>query len=192
MHIIKCLYCNNDIDKNFLHKQCPICGNVVGGDEELRTFIFLTIFRAKNEGVYDALKTHIFNSENEQAIEIIRALWDNKKRLVVEQKVIERILNEKPANWTYTEAPNVSIPTPASNTPALVSCKACGNQISNHAETCPHCGHPTGVHVCPKCGGIRTRVISGASKTASIFLWGAYAANKVRSTYECLDCKQKF
>ena len=192
MQIIKCLSCDNDVDKDFLYKRCPICGEVVGGEEELSSFVFLTIYRAKKEGAFEALRTHVFNSENEQAVEIIRALWDNKKRLVVEQKVIDRILKDKPSDWTPVAAPKVSIPTPVSNTPALVSCKACNNQISNHAETCPHCGHPTGVHVCPKCGGIKTRVISGASKTASIFFWGAYAANKVRSTYECLDCKQKF
>lgn len=74
----------------------------------------------------------------------------------------------------------------------LVDCMACGHQISTRAESCPHCGNPTGVHVCPKCDSINTRVITGTSKATSIFLWGAFAANKVVSKYECKDCGHKF
>ena len=189
---LKCPYCQNDIWEYVIDHNCPHCGELVRSDKWINELASGVIYFAKRDNAFEALKIHIYNSENEDAIRIIRELRKNKEDAIVEQRVIERILEGKPANWTYVAAPKVSIPTPASNAPALVSCKACGNQISNHAETCPHCGHPTGVHVCPKCGGIRTRVISGASKTASIFFWGAYAANKVRSTYECLDCKQKF
>ena len=74
----------------------------------------------------------------------------------------------------------------------LVDCMACGHQISTRAESCPHCGNPTGIHVCPKCNSTNTRVITGTSKAASIFLWGAFAANKVVSKYECKDCGHKF
>ena len=77
-------------------------------------------------------------------------------------------------------------------TPRLKPCELCGHQISSKAESCPHCGNPTGVHVCPKCNSINTRVITGTSKAASIFLWGAFAANKVVSKYECKDCGHKF
>ena len=45
---------------------------------------------------------------------------------------------------------------------------------------------------CPKCGGTNTKIISGASKAGSIFLWGPYAANKVLSQYQCNDCGHKF
>ena len=76
--------------------------------------------------------------------------------------------------------------------PGLTTCAACGNRISTRAESCPHCGEPTGVHICPKCGGTNTQVISGASKAGSIFLWGPYAANKVMSKYQCSDCGHKF
>lgn len=76
--------------------------------------------------------------------------------------------------------------------PSLTTCAACGNKISTRAEACPHCGEPTGIHICPKCGGTNTQVISGASKAGSIFLWGPYAANKVMSKYQCNDCGHKF
>ena len=79
-----------------------------------------------------------------------------------------------------------------SNNPNLTPCSACNHQISKQAETCPNCGHPTGVHVCPKCRSVNTKVITGASKATSIFMWGVFAANKVVSKYECKDCGHRF
>ena len=191
MQTIVCLYCQNDIDVDYQNRQCPYCGKFVVSAERMKEAVDAVIWLTRNKGLFDALKVHIYNHEDDRAINIIRSVTERQDS-AVEQKVIERILKDKPADWTPVAALKVSIPIPVSNAPALVSCKACNNQISNHAKTCPHCGHPTGVHVCPKCGSIKTKVISGASKTASIFFWGAYAANKVRSTYECLDCKHKW
>lgn len=74
----------------------------------------------------------------------------------------------------------------------LVSCTACGHKLSPKAESCPNCGHPTGIHICPKCGSINTKPISGASKATSIALWGPFAANKVLSKFQCKDCGHKF
>ena len=79
-----------------------------------------------------------------------------------------------------------------SHQPVLISCKACGKQISSQAESCPNCGQPTGIHVCPNCRSTNTKVISGTSKATSVFLWGVFAANKVISKYECKDCHHKF
>lgn len=74
----------------------------------------------------------------------------------------------------------------------LKDCSACHKQISVQAEVCPHCGQPTGVHVCPNCRSTNTKVITGTSKAASIAVWGVFAANKVKSNYECNDCGHKF
>lgn len=74
----------------------------------------------------------------------------------------------------------------------LTKCNCCNASISSRSESCPHCGNPTGVHVCPNCNGINTKVISGTSKATSIFLWGAFAANKVVSKFECKDCGHRF
>ena len=76
--------------------------------------------------------------------------------------------------------------------PGLTACAACGNRISTKAESCPQCGEPTGIHICPKCSSANTKIISGASKATSIVLWGAFAANKVLSKYQCKDCGHKF
>ena len=75
---------------------------------------------------------------------------------------------------------------------SLVLCIMCSTSISPLAESCPHCGHPTGVHVCPKCNSTNTKVISGSSKATSIFLWGPFAANKVLSQFQCKDCGHKW
>lgn len=76
--------------------------------------------------------------------------------------------------------------------PQLVTCPACGQQISNQAAACPSCGQPTGVHVCPKCGSTDTKVISDASKAVSVGIFGIFAANKVLSKYHCNNCGYKF
>lgn len=80
----------------------------------------------------------------------------------------------------------------ASYNPKLATCIICNAKISSQAESCPHCGQTTGVHVCQKCGSINTKVISGASKATSIFLWGPFAANKVLSKFQCKDCGHKW
>lgn len=80
----------------------------------------------------------------------------------------------------------------AQNSPKLTSCTACNKEISKQAEVCPHCGQPTGVHVCPKCKSTNTKVISGASKAVSVAMWGIFAANKVKSNYQCNQCGHKF
>lgn len=103
----------------------------------------------------------------------------------------------KPSEWKPIRSANVySSSTQRSNTEPnrrfTTQCVACSRDISIKAEVCPHCGQPTGVHVCPKCQSINTKVISGVSKATSIFLWGPFAANKVVSKYECKDCGHKF
>lgn len=91
---------------------------------------------------------------------------------------------------TYAKKPTTQKETNKKN--QLISCTVCSASISPFAESCPHCGQPTGVHVCPKCQGINTKVISGASKATSIFLWGPFAANKVLSKFQCNDCGHKW
>lgn len=93
--------------------------------------------------------------------------------------------------------PGCSSPNNAATTsyyvdPSKVICASCKSHISKQTEVCPHCGHPTGVHVCPKCNSANTKVISDASKATSIFLWGPFAANKVLSRFQCKDCGYKF
>lgn len=76
---------------------------------------------------------------------------------------------------------------------AMVKCPECGGRVSDKAKACPNCGAPIDTKVyCPKCGGSNCSVISGASKVASIAMFGVFAANKVKSTYKCNGCGFKF
>ena len=76
---------------------------------------------------------------------------------------------------------------------SLIKCSECGKEVSDKAKTCPNCGNPIDTKIyCPNCGSTNVSVISGASKVASIALFGVFAANKVKSTYVCNDCKCKF
>lgn len=76
---------------------------------------------------------------------------------------------------------------------ALIKCPGCGKDVSSNAKACPSCGEPIDTSIkCPKCGSSNTKVISGGSKALSVALWGVFAANKVMSKNECIDCKHKF
>lgn len=45
---------------------------------------------------------------------------------------------------------------------------------------------------CPECGSTNVEVMSGASNAISVAMFGVFAANKVKSTYHCRTCGQKF
>lgn len=106
---------------------------------------------------------------------------DNQNHVLTESKDFGA---QKPATWKPTQTPQYN--------PKLTTCTACNQQISVNAESCPHCGQPTGVHVCPRCNSTDTKVISGVSKATSIFLWGPFAANKVISKFQCKKCGHKW
>lgn len=76
---------------------------------------------------------------------------------------------------------------------SLIRCPGCGNGVSANAFSCPNCGEPINTAIrCPKCGSSNTKVISGASKAASVAMWGIFASNKVLSKNVCCDCRHKF
>ncbi len=76
---------------------------------------------------------------------------------------------------------------------SLIKCPGCGGDVSSNALACPRCGEPIDTSVkCPRCGSKHTKAISGASKVASVAMWGVFAANKVLSKYVCCDCNHKF
>jgi transposase-like protein len=75
----------------------------------------------------------------------------------------------------------------------LTTCPDCNNQISDSAESCPHCGRPMVTSIkCPTCKSTNVQKISTGSKLGSALMWGVLAANKLKSTYQCKDCKYKW
>lgn len=165
----------------------------------------------------EALKRikRLFNITNEDAVDVLNKIKsDYNQQDRAATKPVENIASGQELKDLINEAklhPEVSTkclechavyPNRLTHCPACgsklkdrgdkVKCVTCRKLISNKAESCPHCGNPTNVHVCPKCSSINTKIITGTSKAASIFLWGAFAANKVVSKFECKDCGHRF
>lgn len=189
---VVCPYCKNHVDNECADKLCPMCGEIVKSPEWINAQVSAYIRFLKKNNIYDAVKVLIWNDEDEEAVNKISKII-GKKDIVVLEKFILTTRQNRPQNYRYVDTsrlPGVDSITNMTN--GLIACPMCGDQISPRASSCPHCGNPTGVHVCPKCNSINTCVITGTSKAASIFLWGAFAANKVVSKYECKDCGHKF
>ncbi len=76
---------------------------------------------------------------------------------------------------------------------SLIKCTECGNEVSDKAANCPHCGAPidTKIH-CPNCGSTDVSKISGLQKSASAWAFGIFAANTIMSKYKCNKCGNKF
>ena len=191
---ILCRYCKKMVSKQYEDNYCPNCGKVVHSESGLQEMITVYIIRLKREMAYERISELIRNRMISNAIDEIRCAMRVVNE-VIEPLVIEKIANSigveyiPPTQQDYTpDDVNEKNAYPA----MLMSCKACGQSISRQAASCPHCGHPTGVHVCPKCGSTNTQVITNASKAFSTWLWGSFAANKVVSKYECMDCWHKF
>lgn len=76
---------------------------------------------------------------------------------------------------------------------ALIKCSECGREISDSAESCPHCGKPLSSKIkCPNCKSTNVEKISGLSKAGSVAIWGVFALGKVSKTYQCKSCGFKW
>lgn len=75
----------------------------------------------------------------------------------------------------------------------LVSCPACGKQISSEADACINCGQPMHTAIrCPNCKSTNVKRITAASKVGSAALLGIFSVGKLTKTYECLACKYRW
>lgn len=196
MEIAKCLLCGCIFDRCETNDQCPECGN-----SDRRNFVsdkmldaFLRVM--KKRGVYAETENFIRAGNVDDAVNMIRLIsLDSNEPF--ENELIEKIkknieLNPNtPAVSAHSNIRRDEIITHNKNA-SLTTCPICNGKLSTRATACPHCGNPTGVHTCPKCGSTNTKTISGASKAASIYLWGPFAANKVVSKFQCKDCWHKW
>lgn len=191
MALIKCVECGKEIsDKAYA---CPNCGCPAEyQSKNSKSIMDRTTIECQNQSSYseewnDIIHEVLVNHSHLGAISIIRKITGMSLREA--KKIVDYIeIHHKPPEeyaYLHHQMPEVILP-------AITRCKTCYKEISNQAETCPHCGQPTGVHVCPKCGSTNTQTISDSSKAFSIFMWGAYSANKVMSKYQCKDCWHKF
>lgn len=196
LNSIICPYCKQEVENQHLDKICPHCGNYVKSQDWIDKQVDSLIRFMKRKGLFEYVAAAIYNGENESAIGEIRQ-FSNREDQVVEQAFVKRVLETKPENYVrsddlISDRPVRDAEQKVATTSNLIPCPDCNRMISKQAEKCPGCGRLTGVHVCPNCGSINTRTISELSKATSVFLWGIFAANKVKSTYECKDCGLKF
>lgn len=192
--MIECPYCKSTVDDSCAGKECSNCGKHIYTESFLRDMAYSWIRTLKRKGPYELFIKAIESQNTDEAIKIMRAVM-GKEDVVIESAVIYTIINGPevlrrplPASerQTAVQVGEQSVRV------SLMPCRACGAQISSQAEACPHCGQPTGVHVCPRCSSTNTKTISGISKATSVFLWGPFAANKVVSRFECRHCGHKW
>lgn len=188
--MVVCPHCLSEIDNPGRGgRLCPICYKdiAISADEYKQAEILLDTHISIDSR--RAIEHLLRDNKKIEALHLVQTITKESNRSVI--LAVIKIAAQNTINgdvidcWRTTDT--------RSEKPIRLSlCAACNKQISTQAESCPHCGHPTGVHVCPKCNSTNTKVISGSSKAASIFLWGPFAANKVLSKFQCKDCGHKW
>lgn len=191
MALILCPECNKQISDKASF--CPHCGypindlsnNLNSDSSDLNT---ITLFGSSYD-ITEAVQL-INNNEKIKAVKVLRETIPNLS-LSDAKDIADCIANKGIVSNNNIIQNSPKIDKNVSHI-KIIKCKACSKEISNQAEICPHCGQPTGVHICPKCKSTDTKVISGASKAASVALFGIFAANKVKSNFQCNKCGHKF
>ena len=188
MALIQCIECGNNISN--LAKACPFCGcpaehqnaeSIVIESSKEPVIIPLKNYEEWNK-VFAKVKAGGWFDAQKDIIKFAKAqLWQASE--IVEQ--MEKV-SELPVDFIIDKIPSQKAQ------PTTCSCKACNKIISVKAEKCPHCGEPTGVRVCPRCGSTDVVILDAVSKAVSMALFGAFSVNTVRSKYECWTCHFKF
>lgn len=188
MAMITCIECGKSISS--FAASCPNCGcpaemQRAAADQTRKVTANINTLKQPMEwaAIYGYVERGDIDSAIKKIIQISGADFFEA------QRIIDRMITSKSIPIEYI---TTIIPTESKSTTTTTPCTACHRPISTKAETCPHCGNPTGVHVCPKCGSTNTHVIVGVDKAISVALWGRFAANEVMSKYACYDCKHKW
>lgn len=199
MAIIKCIECGKDISS--FAPMCPHCGcpaehqiNEHLGDQHLdkRNDSSVSSVRLKNQEQWERIAELVKQKKTEEAQSMIEMIiGGGPKALAMLARVIRA--DGIPFDYILEKYPEQATSEPvAQSMPTTAPCSACGKTISAKAETCPYCGHPTGVHVCPRCGSTEIMWIDGVSKALSMAFFGPFSVNTVRNKYECEKCHFKF
>lgn len=185
--LIKCSECEREISS--FAAACPHCGcpmnlQTGGANKEAATL--------EEKTVWDNVCDMIINLDDESgAMAIIRRETGLGLADIIKITSFVKENGALPDNLPKTKS-EIAKEEQLKKQPKPAVCKSCHKQISTHTEVCPNCGTQTGVHVCPKCNGIDTETISGASKATSVLLFGVFAAHKVVSKFRCKSCGHKW
>lgn len=191
MALIKCIECGSEISS--YAKSCPICGcpaemqNSPINDESISINIEKNNEELLNKDRWYHVVDLVNKGETLPAVHEIKDILSINS-LSAAMDIIKKIKETKelPVDFIIEKYPSQKIQ------PTTRSCKACSKIISVKAEKCPHCGEPTGVRVCPRCGSTDVVILDAVSKAVSMALFGVFSVNTVRSKYECWTCHFKF
>lgn len=188
--MVVCPHCMSEIENPGRGgRLCPVCNKDIAISVEEYAHAEILLESNISNDNRKAIKCLLRENKKIEAVHLVQSITKNDSGHVA--LAVTKIIAQSTLDGDVIECWNTH-GTNAENQIRLTRCSACNRQISKQAETCPHCGQPTGIHVCPKCQSINTKVISGASKATSIFLWGPFAANKVVSKFECRHCGHKW
>lgn len=194
MALIKCIECGSSISS--FAEACPHCGcpashqNVnINQNADTVTEPKNTI-SLKQQEKWDEILSLFKQKRGQEALEITESILGRNAKTV---EIINEILRKKelPIELILKYFPDQCVVNKKPE-PSTRPCTVCGRVISSRAESCPHCGNPTGVHVCPSCGSTNTSVITGEEKGLSMFLFRGYSTNTVMSKFKCKDCGHKW
>ena len=195
--IIQCIECGNNISS--YAESCPNCGcpkNMQRRDEQddyiaIDSNVLEGVPKLKNQDRWEYILYLAGQKRGDEAFKEITELTGKKFRAHILSDMIE--FNKVPVEYILEKFPDqAATPIVKKPEPTMTTCTACSRPISVKAETCPHCGNPTGVHTCPRCGSTDWVYIDAVSKVGAMALFGAFAVNTVRNKYQCRACKFKY
>lgn len=202
MALIKCIECNKEISS--FAETCPYCGCPAsyqkqhGQDgEDLNSIILQNDAKLKDQEKWNSILDLVKQKRGQEALDEAKKITNrNTTAFNIVMKMMDT--KEVPTEFIIRELPDqlldpIKKEVPKSTAPPTTRpCKACNKTISVKAEKCPHCGEPTGVRVCPRCGSTDVVILDAVSKAVSMALFGVFSVNTVRSKYECWTCHFKF
>ena len=71
-------------------------------------------------------------------------------------------------------------------------CKACGKNVSDRLDKCPHCGRIFDGPKCPTYQSRSVEKISTANKVVSAGLIGIFSLGHLSKTFKCQNCGYKW
>lgn len=184
-----CPHCQSEIAITIETEHCPFCKTDIKLDVKSALAAEECVRSVLTEKDVNEIIRLLAEGKRVEAMRTVRKIRGKMEPFVEARvlKIIEQGSTDRYSlSQNYEKGHNSQVPI------HLVPCIACNKLISAQAETCVHCGHPTGVHVCPRCGSTNTKTISSIGKATSVLLWGVFATNKVVSKFECKHCGHKW
>lgn len=198
MALINCVECGKQISS--FAESCPHCGCPARLQNEA---VNTNILKTSNNKCEDNLNVIRINGadynleealayiESKELIKAVKLLKDAAGLSLADAKSIVDTINQTgqiPKEVSFNRCINSSPKIEVSTVPEVIYCPACKNQVSNQAQSCPHCGQPINTKPrCPTCGSQDIKKITGTERGLSVWAWGAFS-NKINKNWKCNKC----